>query len=238
MAASIDAIPCAYCGATPVRLLKCGGCRIVRYCNVICQKAHWKTHKLTCKELSSPGKKQEETPSTSPREASPPKGEATSVGNDEDGHWESTDEDEKSPPRFPLGTRVECCMGPTWALGKVIKHGYQEEGMSYMASYQVQLDDGSLIYAPDDLDTTIRLAPATAPPPPVSSSSSSSVPRQRSVEGKAGGAGIPEVFRFPLGTRVDCRMQVVSQYPTYLPNYPAMHSISYTSSMTHSYHHL
>ena len=172
---------------------------------------------MTCKDYSaSSTKKHEETPPITPREASPPKGEATSVGNDEEegGHhrqrpWdESPDEEEKSPPRFPLGTRVECCMGPTWALGKVIKHGYQEEGMSYMASYQVQLDDGSLIYAPDDLDTTIRLAPASAPPPPVSSSSSSSVPRLRSDGGKAGAGGIPEVFRFPLGTRVDCRMQV------------------------------
>ena len=172
----------------------------------MCQKAHWKVHKLTCtKDFASP-KKHEVTPPITPREPTPPKGEATSVGNDEEGPYGS-DEEEKAPPRFPLGTRVECCMGPTWALGKVIKHGYQEEGMSYMASYQVQLDDGSLIYAPDDLDTTIRLAPATAPPPPVSSSSSSSVPRQRSDGAKAGG-GIPEVFRFPLGTRVDCRMQV------------------------------
>ena len=205
-ASTVDSVPCAYCGATPDRLLKCGGCRTARYCNVVCQKAHWKVHKLTCtKDFASP-KKHEVTPPITPREPTPPKGEATSVGNDEEGPYGS-DEEEKAPPRFPLGTRVECCMGPTWALGKVIKHGYQEEGMSYMASYQVQLDDGSLIYAPDDLDTTIRLAPATAPPPPVSSSSSSSVPRQRSDGAKAGG-GIPEVFRFPLGTRVDCRMQV------------------------------
>ena len=28
----------------------CGKCKIVYYCNIECQKAHWKTHKLECVE--------------------------------------------------------------------------------------------------------------------------------------------------------------------------------------------
>jgi hypothetical protein len=39
---------CATCGKAPEKLLTCGGCGLVRYCNAACQKADWKNHKKVC----------------------------------------------------------------------------------------------------------------------------------------------------------------------------------------------
>ena len=60
-------------------------------------------------------------------------------------------------PRFAVGTRVECDIG-TWAPGIVIKHWYWELEfeLGNPAPYQVALDDGELIYAPDDTNRVIR----------------------------------------------------------------------------------
>jgi hypothetical protein len=43
---------CEQCDTTTsVRILQCGACRVVYYCNRGCQAAHWQQHKLVCKEL-------------------------------------------------------------------------------------------------------------------------------------------------------------------------------------------
>jgi hypothetical protein len=40
---------CYYCLSRPTgRMPKCGGCRQVRYCDVDCQTAGWKSHKAEC----------------------------------------------------------------------------------------------------------------------------------------------------------------------------------------------
>ena len=67
------------------------------------------------------------------------------------------------PPQasFPVGARVECLISDdTWVPGRVIKLHYHESGFEpgYFAPYQIELDDGKLIYAPDDDDECIRAA--------------------------------------------------------------------------------
>ena len=69
--------------------------------------------------------------------------------------------------RFKVGDAVECKYGADdgttgWARGRVIKHLYEEpcwkEQPGFLAPYQVRLDDGRLIYAPEDHDSLIRRA--------------------------------------------------------------------------------
>jgi hypothetical protein len=43
---------CATCHNRDVKQKKCGRCEAVHYCSPECQKAHWKTHKLTCVPLT------------------------------------------------------------------------------------------------------------------------------------------------------------------------------------------
>ena len=53
-APSIAKTLCAACGKFSKagdKPKKCSACRSVSYCNAICQKAHWKDHKLVCKKL-------------------------------------------------------------------------------------------------------------------------------------------------------------------------------------------
>ncbi len=64
--------------------------------------------------------------------------------------------------RFAVGARVECRISDdTWVPGRVVALHYQEPGMgpTTFAPYQVELDDGRLIYAPEDDDKCIRAAP-------------------------------------------------------------------------------
>mmetsp|Transcript_20962 Transcript_20962/g.31055 ORF Transcript_20962/g.31055 Transcript_20962/m.31055 type:complete len:152 (+) Transcript_20962:130-585(+) len=57
--------------------------------------------------------------------------------------------------RFKLKQRVECYMGGSWAKGKIVKLWYPiDEGR--WVPYQVLLEDGKMIYAPNDVDHTIR----------------------------------------------------------------------------------
>lgn len=44
---------CAGCGSIDRKLLKCSGCKCVRYCSKACQTKHWKNHKKLCKIISS-----------------------------------------------------------------------------------------------------------------------------------------------------------------------------------------
>ena len=55
--------------------------------------------------------------------------------------------------RFEVGKRVECCVGKDhWEPGTVVALWYTEEGFppGFYAPYQVELDMGNLIFAPDD----------------------------------------------------------------------------------------
>ena len=66
----------------------------------------------------------------------------------------------ETPLRFKVGTRVECCMGTNqWEPGTVIKLWYFTQG-SHVAPYQVELDEGNLIFAPEDSDRCVRRAPS------------------------------------------------------------------------------
>ena len=64
--------------------------------------------------------------------------------------------------RFGVGNAVECNTGDGWVRGTVVVLLYREEGMhpSFLAPYQVKLDDGGLIYCPADADTCVRQAVA------------------------------------------------------------------------------
>lgn len=64
----------------------------------------------------------------------------------------------KPPLRFDVGAKVECNVG-TFVRGTVIALHYREPDWppGRYAPYQVQLDDGRLIYAPHDHDKLVRL---------------------------------------------------------------------------------
>ena len=51
-----DTLRCASCGVAEnddIKLKKCNGCHLVRYCGVECQKAHRKQHKRDCKKRAA-----------------------------------------------------------------------------------------------------------------------------------------------------------------------------------------
>mmetsp|Transcript_25672 Transcript_25672/g.85694 ORF Transcript_25672/g.85694 Transcript_25672/m.85694 type:complete len:484 (+) Transcript_25672:69-1520(+) len=61
--------------------------------------------------------------------------------------------------RFPVGTRVECNVGPKWATGTVVKQWYREPDWpksKVSAPYQIKIDNGPTIFAPMDVDKVIR----------------------------------------------------------------------------------
>ena len=62
--------------------------------------------------------------------------------------------------RFGVGDSVACNTGGSFQKGTVISLMYREEGMppGMVAPYQVKLDNGSLIYAPEDNDQFVRKA--------------------------------------------------------------------------------
>mmetsp|Transcript_10541 Transcript_10541/g.31875 ORF Transcript_10541/g.31875 Transcript_10541/m.31875 type:complete len:184 (+) Transcript_10541:112-663(+) len=77
---------------------------------------------------------------------------------------------EPEPPtdvvlRFPVGARVEACCGPQqWKPGRVVQHWYRQVDFprEFFAPYQLQLDDGGLIFAPEDSDKCVRAEIAIA----------------------------------------------------------------------------
>lgn len=95
----------------------------------------------------------------------------------EDADWPPMDEeyelDEQNMPklRFVLGQRVECRVGPDavtgWAPGTVVQLWYREANWppGSWAPYQIQLDDGRLIFAPQDVEQVIRSGPQAPPGP-------------------------------------------------------------------------
>ena len=59
--------------------------------------------------------------------------------------------------RYAVGTSVECNVGgDQWMRGTVVALDYVEEGWDQPAPYQVELEDGTLIFAPIDEDWVIR----------------------------------------------------------------------------------
>lgn len=59
--------------------------------------------------------------------------------------------------RFAIGTSVECNVGDDfWMRGTVVALDYVEDGWDAPAPYQVELDDGTLIFAPLDEDWVVR----------------------------------------------------------------------------------
>eukprot|EP00619_Florenciella_sp_RCC1007_P014144 CAMPEP_0205910272 /NCGR_PEP_ID=MMETSP1325-20131115/4342_1 /ASSEMBLY_ACC=CAM_ASM_000708 /TAXON_ID=236786 /ORGANISM="Florenciella sp., Strain RCC1007" /LENGTH=430 /DNA_ID=CAMNT_0053276615 /DNA_START=73 /DNA_END=1365 /DNA_ORIENTATION=+ len=61
--------------------------------------------------------------------------------------------------RFQLGDLVECNTGgPVWSKGSIVKHFYRGEDWppGETAPYQIQLENGDLIYAPADDNRVIR----------------------------------------------------------------------------------
>jgi len=60
--------------------------------------------------------------------------------------------------RFAVGDRVECHMGGYWAVGTILALNHHEAGFAEgaFAPYQVALDSGGKIFAPEDTDGVIR----------------------------------------------------------------------------------
>ena len=65
------------------------------------------------------------------------------------------EEKKKAALRFKIGTKVECKMDDEWAKGKIIDLLYRDES-GICAPYQIELEDGALIYAPTDDEEVIR----------------------------------------------------------------------------------
>jgi len=67
--------------------------------------------------------------------------------------------------RFRVGTEVLCNMGmlaaPQWAPGRVVDLNYEKPTGQYHP-YQVKLECGTLIFAPQDIDTIIKAANPSA----------------------------------------------------------------------------
>lgn len=44
---------CASCGAKPAAVEVCSACGVTAYCNAVCQRAHWKSHRPECRVFGS-----------------------------------------------------------------------------------------------------------------------------------------------------------------------------------------
>lgn len=63
--------------------------------------------------------------------------------------------------RFVVGQRVECRVGPAatdWAEGRITRLRYKEPEWEDSAPYQILLDDGRYIFAPEDTEAVVREA--------------------------------------------------------------------------------
>ena len=66
--------------------------------------------------------------------------------------------------RFRPKDVVECNCGGDWVKGTVVQLLYRDDGMppGMVAPYQIELEDGDLIYAPADSNNCIRRAGDTS----------------------------------------------------------------------------
>jgi len=64
----------------------------------------------------------------------------------------------EKPLRFAIGDQVLCNTSSGWEPGTVVDHWYTQEGFppNFYAPYQVQLNDGTLIFVPEDLPQLCR----------------------------------------------------------------------------------
>ena len=49
----IMAPTCGYCGKSGPNLKQCSACKFMKYCNVSCQRLHWKNHKEECSNIKN-----------------------------------------------------------------------------------------------------------------------------------------------------------------------------------------
>ena len=111
--------------------------------------------------------------------------------------------------RFPIGTRVECNCG-AWKAGTIVRHFYTQStfGEDKCVPYQVQLDEGRLIFAPKDEDEVVRLLIAEP-----KTGGGGRRPSRRRKEKKAPvlAHGANEPSRFQLGDRVEVKISCNSE---------------------------
>jgi len=63
-----------------------------------------------------------------------------------------------TPLRFPIGSQVICQTSDGWEAGTIVDHWYTQKGFppGFFAPYQVQMDDGTLIFVPEDIPQLVR----------------------------------------------------------------------------------
>lgn len=69
--------------------------------------------------------------------------------------------------RFKVGERVECSVGVDFDPGTIVQLWYNDESQfekNEVVPYQISLDDGTMIYAPEDTDNVIRKSDRSPPP--------------------------------------------------------------------------
>ena len=157
---------CAACAAPLAHNApRCVRCKL-RYCNATCQHDHWRREDpaATLDDLNEAVTTLEDTVRIARRVMGGAHPLTTRIeGGLRDAQAELQGKllSFDVSLRFAVGARVECARGgDTWAPGRVIKLHYHEEGFEpgFFAPYQIELDDGGLIYAPDDDDNCIREA--------------------------------------------------------------------------------
>ena len=97
------------------------------------------------------------------KEHFPPPEVLETWNNGEEAEWPPAPE--PIPLRFTVGTAVLCRIGPQeWSPGTVQKLWYRESNWpdGAYAPYQIKLQDGREIFAPQDMDQVIRLDPNAA----------------------------------------------------------------------------
>mmetsp|Transcript_40360 Transcript_40360/g.48927 ORF Transcript_40360/g.48927 Transcript_40360/m.48927 type:complete len:194 (+) Transcript_40360:210-791(+) len=93
------------------------------------------------------------------KEVLPPGDVLTDWYNGVEREWPEQPEMELPQLRFDVGARVQCCVDVnTWAAGTVVALWYRQANFppGFAAPYQVKLDTGTLIFAPQDTDQCVR----------------------------------------------------------------------------------